>query len=318
MKKLAEVFLCYARQDAALVSALYDKLSLAGFQPFMDTKDILPGEDWKQVLINTIRKAPFFLACLSNNSVDKRGVIQEEIREALEVWRRKLDSDIYLIPVRLEECRMPETLAKFQWVDLFQTNGFEQLEIALVVGMERSWSNGQICLRYQPLDDLHEDAVKLMLQRNDLYARDWNRLGKGILHRYQLCNNDELILDETTGLIWQQSGSKNGMAYVQARQYINNLNNQSFAGCSDWRLPTLEEAMSLMEATRKNEDFYKSGSYNKNSDFFIDSLFDRNQRYIWTSDKESARRAWYVNFNKGTCYYYNISLYCYVRAVWVG
>ncbi len=94
VKRPAQIFLCYARQDAALVSALYEKLSLAGFKPFMDTKDILPGEDWKQVLMNTIREAPFFLACLSNNSVDKRGVIQEEIREALNVWRQKFDSDI--------------------------------------------------------------------------------------------------------------------------------------------------------------------------------------------------------------------------------
>ncbi|MCI0696782.1 toll/interleukin-1 receptor domain-containing protein [candidate division KSB1 bacterium] len=50
MKKSAQIFLCYARKDAAPVSALYEKLSLARFQPFMDTKDILPGENWKQVL----------------------------------------------------------------------------------------------------------------------------------------------------------------------------------------------------------------------------------------------------------------------------
>jgi hypothetical protein len=95
VKRPAQIFLCYARQDAVKVRALYEKLSLAGFQPFMDTKDILPGEDWKLLLINTIREAPFFVACLSNNSVDKRGVVQEEIRKAFEVWRQKYDSELF-------------------------------------------------------------------------------------------------------------------------------------------------------------------------------------------------------------------------------
>lgn len=314
MHRPAQIFLCYARQDAPVVSTLYEKLSLAGFHPFMDIKNILPGEDWKQVLMNTIRKAPFFLVCLSNNSVDKRGVIQEEIREAFDVQRQKLDSDIYFIPVRLEECRVPETLAKFQWVDLFQTDSFEQLVVALTLGMERLRSTCPIYLRYQPLDELHEDAVKLMLQKNGFFASDWYWMGRGVRHRYELCGNSKLILDETTGLTWQQSGSKRGMSHVQARQYISNLNNQSFAGYVDWRLPTLEEAMSLMESTRKNRDLFKSGSF-KNRELFIDSLFDKNQQYIWTSDKESARRAWYVIFNEGTCYYFSISFRCYVRAV---
>jgi hypothetical protein len=38
MKKPAQIFLCYTRQDAAPVSALHEKLSLAGVQPFMDIK----------------------------------------------------------------------------------------------------------------------------------------------------------------------------------------------------------------------------------------------------------------------------------------
>jgi hypothetical protein len=160
MKKSAQIFLCYARKDAAPVSALYEKLSLAGFQPFMDSQDILPGEDWKQMLMNTIREAPFFLACLSNNSVDKRGVIQEEIREALDVWRQKLDSDIYFIPVRLEDCSVPGALAKFQWVDLFHESGFERLVIALNIGMERLGIIRPIRLRSQPIDNLSVDDLK--------------------------------------------------------------------------------------------------------------------------------------------------------------
>lgn len=77
-KEPPQIFLCYARKDEKPVAELYKKLSDAGFKPFMDTKDILPGEDWKQKLMNTIR-------------------------EALDVWRQKLAPDIYFIPVRLAE-----------------------------------------------------------------------------------------------------------------------------------------------------------------------------------------------------------------------
>jgi HEAT repeat protein len=34
-----------------------------------------------------------------------------------------LESDIYLIPVRLEECEIPEELREHQWVDLFAEDG---------------------------------------------------------------------------------------------------------------------------------------------------------------------------------------------------
>ena len=33
-------------------------------------------------------------------SVNQRGFLQSEIRQALEVWKEKLPDDIYLIPVR--------------------------------------------------------------------------------------------------------------------------------------------------------------------------------------------------------------------------
>ena len=101
-----KVFLCYAHADHDRVEVLYEKLSEAGFTPWMAPKNIMPGEKWRRTLFKAIREAPFFLACLSNNSVDRRGVIQAEIKLALSMWREKLESDIYFIPVRLEKCEV--------------------------------------------------------------------------------------------------------------------------------------------------------------------------------------------------------------------
>jgi hypothetical protein len=133
----AQVFLSYAREDAEKVENLYQELSDAGFKPWMDKKDILPGERWKSSIQEAIRCSDFFLACLSANSVNKRGFIQKEIKDALDIWQEKLDSDIYLIPARLEDCEVPESLRDVQWVNLFEEDGWTRLVKAIQVGMER-------------------------------------------------------------------------------------------------------------------------------------------------------------------------------------
>jgi len=51
--------------------------------------------------------------------VRKRGFVQREIRQALDLWQEKLEEDIYLIPVRFDDCVVPAALAGFQWVDVF-------------------------------------------------------------------------------------------------------------------------------------------------------------------------------------------------------
>jgi len=93
------------------------------------------------------------------------------------------------------------------------------------------------------------------------------------------------------------------MVYSEAEKYIRELNNKSFAGFTDWRLPTLEEAMSLMETQKKNGNLYS------------DSKFGQTQRSIWTADKDSAGRAWYVSFSVGFCYLNDLGHDYYVRAV---
>lgn len=88
---------------------------------------------------------------------------------------------------------------------------------------------------------------------------------------------------------------------------IKKLNQNGFAGFSDWRLPTLEEAMSLMEPRKKN-------------DLYINPIFDSKQRRIWTTDHipGDARSVWVILFNWGYCHGYAFDrneLYISVRAV---
>ncbi|MGH7450620.1 MAG: DUF1566 domain-containing protein [bacterium] len=111
------------------------------------------------------------------------------------------------------------------------------------------------------------------------------------------------MIDYATGLTWQKSGSGNSMNLGAAQAYIQQLNVKKYGGYSNWRLPTLEEAMSLMEPQ-------------KYGDLYIDPKFDQTQLWIWTADKESAGVAWVVSFLYGYCHL-NLVGYdgVYVRAV---
>jgi len=134
---LPRIFLSYAREDEARAEKLYQQLSEAGFSPWMDTQDILPGERWEPTIERALQDSDFFLACLSEVAVRKRSYIRQEIRDAVKRREQMLEHDIYLIPVRLEECEVPEELRAHQWLDLFKPNGWERLVRALHVGLER-------------------------------------------------------------------------------------------------------------------------------------------------------------------------------------
>ena len=127
MNATAQIFLSYAREDRQKVESLYQRLSDAGFRPWTDTKDILAGEKWQRSIQHALQQSQFFLACLSVTSVTKRNYLRREFREALEKRQEMLESDIYLIPVRLEECEIPEELREHQWVDLFAEDGWTRI-----------------------------------------------------------------------------------------------------------------------------------------------------------------------------------------------
>jgi hypothetical protein len=134
---------------------------------------------------------------------------------------------------------------------------------------------------------LSVDDVQKMLQERDFYDRIWYWSGKGLRHEYERIARvgATLVIDHTTGLSWQQSGSSNYLNYTEAEKYIRDLNNNRFAGHNDWRLPSLEEAVCLIEPK-------------KHGDLFIDPIFDRRQLWIWTADKISISSASSLHFFK--------------------
>lgn len=161
-------------------------------------------------------------------------------------------------------------------------------------------------LRAQANESFNDEDVQKMIHEWGFFDSSKNKEGKGFFHLYEPSEQQKakIVIDHATGLMWQQGGSNDSISFANAEKYIQKLNREKFAGYNDWRLPTLEEAMSLMEPTQKSGDLY------------IDPVFDKTQRWIWTADKQSAGVAWGVYFSDGGCYGYGVdSNLFYVRAV---
>jgi len=125
-----KVFIAYVKEDEAQARDLYAALAATGFDPWMDVRKLLPGQNWPRAIENAIETSDFFLACFSSKSVRKRGGFQAEIRYALDCARQLPLDQIFLVPVRLDPCEPPHAIQReIQYTDLFpdRKRGIERL-----------------------------------------------------------------------------------------------------------------------------------------------------------------------------------------------
>ena len=116
----ARVFLAYAQEDRAAVKRLHQALHDAGFEAWMDTENLLPGQNWPRAIERAIETADYFLGCFSSRSSNKRGHFQAELSYALEIASRVPPDHAFFVPVRLDRCKIPEHIAKrVHYMDLF-------------------------------------------------------------------------------------------------------------------------------------------------------------------------------------------------------
>jgi hypothetical protein len=149
-------------------------------------------------------------------------------------------------------------------------------------------------LRSRPKELSDDEALKLV---DKIY---WGRPRRYIENDY-VDNGDGTVTDRATGLMWQQGGSGDRFDFEEAKNYINQLNKEKFGGYNDWRLPTLEELISLIEKDKRDKGLY------------IDSVFSNKQPWCWTADTRSSGGAFGVNFINGIVNDWGIN--CFVRAV---
>ena len=141
------VFLCYAREDFERAYALYTLFNNLGLRPWLDKYDIRGGELWPVAIEKAVRGADFFIASFSKASVKKSGFVQREYRLALDILMERPAGSIFVIPVRLDDCEIPDLhgvgvkLLDIQWVDLFQKGPLTESDIEPILKAIESQSD---------------------------------------------------------------------------------------------------------------------------------------------------------------------------------
>jgi len=116
------IFISYAREDYKSADRIYNDLKDAGFKPWLDKKDLLPGTKWRQTIESIINDSKYFIALFSKRSLTKRGYVQKELKLALNVADTLPGDDIFIIPARLDNCRPNDpAINMIHRVDLFPT-----------------------------------------------------------------------------------------------------------------------------------------------------------------------------------------------------
>lgn len=98
------------------------------------------------------------------------------------------------------------------------------------------------------------------------------------------------VIDRRTGLMWQRGGS-NITSIRKIAEYVRQLNESNFAGHSDWRLPAMEEALSLMNPERNGYDQHLHG------------CFSAEQPFVFLAGRRTPGGYWFCDFKQGTLFW---------------
>ncbi|QLL42824.1 TIR domain-containing protein [Sulfitobacter pontiacus] len=131
-------FISYASEDLHIAQTLYRRLREFGLRPWMDKpprpyhmEGLKPGELWEDRLRDAIGSAKYFIPLFSKKSVEKTGYVQSEFRQALSRLAQIPAGMIFVIPVRIEDCKIPNaridgiSFAQYQYYDCWFGNFFD-------------------------------------------------------------------------------------------------------------------------------------------------------------------------------------------------
>lgn len=113
----------------------------------------------------------------------------------------------------------------------------------------------------------------------------------------------DALFDPATGLVWQRGGSGALLSWREAQAYCQGLDRDKWAGLQGWRLPTVDELLSILRPPARA------------GDLCVQSAFDSRQRWLWSLDRATYVSAWYVSVDMGFVSWQDFSCPFYARAV---
>jgi hypothetical protein len=152
----------------------------------------------------------------------------------------------------------------------------------------RSFS-GDKCLLPAEFAFINDDQIEPLIKKWNFFDSALNL--QGSFDNALVDNGDGLtITDERTSIMWQRAGLDIASNRTMQRN-IEKLNKEGFAGFHDWRLPTMEEALSLMEP-----EMNKKGLY-------LNSCFSKEQPFIFVAAQRKPGGYWFVDYKQGRAFW---------------
>jgi serine/threonine-protein kinase len=110
----------------------------------------------------------------------------------------------------------------------------------------------------------------------------------------------ETVIDRASGLVWQRRGSRYPLTFAGAQAYVAGLNTQGFEDCRHWRLPTVNELLSLLSDDDR---------------VLFPASPGRPVKWLWSCDRHGQHESWYVNMDMGFAGVQDVNCLNHVRAV---
>jgi hypothetical protein len=138
----------------------------------------------------------------------------------------------------------------------------------------------------RPIED-HE--IGSLIKQGNFYDSRHHRTGS--FANYFVDNGDNLtVTDKSANLMWMRRGCDINSIRTIIR-WIDRLNRDSFGGYNDWRLPTIEEGLTLLEKNRNDRGLY------------LNPCFSAGQPFIFTADRRQPGGHWFVDFTQARVYW---------------
>jgi hypothetical protein len=184
-KRPLKVFLCHASADKPAVRDLYKRLTADSVDAWLDAENLIAGQNWQVKIPKAIRESDVVIVCLSKKSVNKEGYVQKEIKFALDVADEKPEGTIFIVPVRLEECEVPNRLNIYHWVDLFEDTGYKKIMLALnekAKRIEVDFDLQKEYLAFTPSDKFFVKEIIEELEKQEEKPSFWKKITSTIIN----------------------------------------------------------------------------------------------------------------------------------------
>lgn len=136
---------------------------------------------------------------------------------------------------------------------------------------------------------VHDDEIAGIVRGHDFYESQHNPGGD--FRNYLVDNQDDItVTDVVTGLTWLRSGH-DITSVLKIRNWVAEVNRQQIGGYDDWRLPTIEEALSLLTPEKDVGGLH------------LHRCFDAAQPFIFLADQRKPGGCWFVDFRRAVVYW---------------